>query len=54
MSKSLIYLGMFVGSTIGTYTPMIFGIDPFSVTSLITGAIGGIIGIFLMVKIVNY
>ena len=46
-------LGMIVGSLIGGYAPVFIGISPFSYTSLITSAIGGIIGIIIAYKFAN-
>ena len=40
-------VGLTIGSLIGSYVPVLFGIDSFSYTSLLTGTIGSIIGIFV-------
>ena len=50
--KSMIMLAMAIGSTIGAYIPVIFGASAFSMTSLITAAIGGLVGIWIAFKIV--
>lgn len=50
-SKSIIWVGMFVGSAIGGYIPMIWGGSLLSFTSIILTAVGGIIGIYLGFKI---
>ncbi len=44
MSKTLIWLGLFVGSTVGGYVPSFFGADTFSVWSIIGGTVGAIVG----------
>jgi hypothetical protein len=53
MNKKLIFLGLIIGSTIGGYLPVIFGLSAFSMTSVICGAIGGILGIWLAFKLLN-
>ncbi len=52
-SKSLVMLGMIVGSTIGGFVPIFFGVDIFSFWSIIGNIIGGLIGIYLAFKIAN-
>jgi hypothetical protein len=49
-SKSLIWIGMVIGSTIGGYIPTFWGADMFSVWSVILTAVGGILGIWLGYK----
>ena len=46
-SKKLVILLMVVGSTIGSYIPSLFGAGLLSFASVITGAAGGILGIWL-------
>ena len=50
-SKSLVWIGIFVGSSIGGSLPMLFGDSVFSVWSLLLGSIGAIIGIYFGFKI---
>ena len=52
--KKLIWLGVFVGSTIGGYIPVLFGSSLFSFTSLLGNGIGGILGIIVAYKISIY
>ncbi len=52
-AKTAVMLGMIVGSSIGGYVPLLIGISPFSLTSIFTTAIGGIIGIIIVYKFVN-
>jgi uncharacterized membrane protein YeaQ/YmgE (transglycosylase-associated protein family) len=47
MDKKIIMLGMVFGSTIGGYLPTFFGAGAFSLTSIICGAVGGILGVWL-------
>ena len=49
--KSLIWTGMFVGSALGSYLPLIWGGSWFSFTSVVLTAVGGILGIYLGFKI---
>jgi hypothetical protein len=42
------------GSFVGGYGVVLFGVDPFSFWSIITGAIGGIIGIWVGWKLSQY
>jgi len=49
-SKTIVMLGMIIGSTIGGYVPLIFGISLFSFTSAIFSALGGLIGIYITYK----
>jgi phage tail tape-measure protein len=47
MRKLFVTLGMTVGSIAGGYLPILFGASLFSITSLITGTIGGLLGIYI-------
>lgn len=50
-TKTLVTIGMIVGSIIGGYLPMLFGISAFSYTAVLTSGIGSIIGIWIGYKI---
>ncbi len=50
-SKNLIYLFAFIGSTIGSLIPNLWGAGFLSFTSVILGGIGGLIGIFVAIKL---
>ena len=50
-SKSLIWLGMIIGSSIGGFIPALWGADLFSFSSIIFSGIGGILGIWLGFKL---
>jgi hypothetical protein len=52
-NKKIIWLGMFLGSGIGSYIPTLWGDNVFSFYSIILSAIGGLIGIYLGYKINN-
>jgi len=43
-------IGMFLGSSIGGYIPILFGARMLSFSSILFSAIGGIIGIYIAYK----
>jgi hypothetical protein len=53
MNKSLIMFGMFFGSLVGGYVPVLFGSDAFSLSSVFWSAVGGILGIWGAYKLLN-
>jgi len=50
-AKSLAYLGMFIGSIVGGYMPMLFGVGLISFTSVLSSGIGSIIGLWIGYKL---
>lgn len=46
MTRTFIWLGLFVGSTLGGFVPLLWGDDLFSMAGLLGSTIGGIAGIF--------
>jgi hypothetical protein len=50
-SKSLIWIGVGVGSTVGAYIPALWGGSLFSMSSVILTAVGGFAGIYLALKL---
>jgi hypothetical protein len=50
-SKPFIWIGLFIGATIGGFLPSLWGADIFSFSSVILTAVGGIIGIWLGLKL---
>lgn len=50
-SKSLIWIGMLIGSTIGGFIPALWGADFLSVSSILFSTFGGIIGIWAGFKV---
>ena len=50
MGKKLVWLGVFVGSTLGGYVPTLFGADAISLWGLLGSTVGGIAGVFLGLK----
>ncbi len=53
-SKSIIYLFTIIGSTIGSYIPVLWGGSELSFSSVLLGAAGGIGGIWLGYRITRY
>ena len=51
--KTAAYIGVIVGSAIGSYIPLLWGDDLFSISSVIFTAIGGIAGIYIAYKLSN-
>lgn len=54
MNKLLIGIGMFLGSTIGSYIPILWGGSLFSITSILWSVIGGLVGIWIGYRISKY
>lgn len=50
-SKSLIWMGLIIGSTIGGFLPTLWGASFFSLSSFILSVIGGFMGIWIGFKI---
>ena len=47
MSKKAAYFGMFVGSTIGGFVPVLWHASLFSMSAIVLSGIGGIAGIWV-------
>jgi hypothetical protein len=47
MTKKFIWIGMFVGSTIGNMVPMLWGGDLMSLSGIFFSLVGGIVGIWV-------
>lgn len=54
MNKLLIGIGMFLGTTIGSYIPILWGGSLLSITSILWSVIGGIVGILIAYRISKY
>ncbi len=52
--KQLIWLGLFVGSTIGGLIPELWGAGMLSFSSILLSAVGGIAGIYGGLKLSDY
>ena len=46
MTKKFVWIGLFVGSTVGNLLPMLWGGDPISVSGFVFSIIGAIVGIW--------
>ncbi len=51
--KSIVMLGMVIGSIVGGYLPLLFGVELFSFTSIIGNAVGGLLGVWMAFKITS-
>jgi len=49
--KTLIWIGAFIGSTIGSYMPSLWGETVFSTSGVLLTFFGGILGIFIAYRI---
>lgn len=45
--KAIVFLVFTIGSTLGSYLPVLFGSSVFSLWSVTGGAVGGILGIYI-------
>lgn len=51
MDTKLVWIGMFVGSTLGSLVPMLWGSGVLSISSILLSAVGGFLGIWLGYRI---
>jgi len=51
MTKRLIWIGIFIGSTIGSFVPLLWGGDLLSFSSLLFSAAGALVGIWVGYKV---
>jgi len=54
MSKGLLYGSVLIFSTIGSYIPVLWHASFFSMSSIVGGIIGTVVGIWAALKINNY
>lgn len=52
--KPLIWIGLTIGSTVGSFIPDLWGASMFSFSSIILGMFGGIIGMWAGYKLANW
>ena len=50
-SKKLVWLGFFVGSTIGGIIPTLWGDDMISVSAIVLSTLGGVAGIWAGIRV---
>ena len=53
-SRPLIWIGLFVGSTIGSIIPNLWGAGMFSLSSILLGGLGGLVGIYAGFKMSDF
>ena len=51
MTKFLIYFGLFLGSTLGSFVPALWGADMLSAAGFLWSTLGGIIGVWIGYRI---
>jgi hypothetical protein len=51
MNRSLIWIGLFIGSTVGGLLPQLWGASIFSLLAIILSFLGGLAGIWIGYKI---
>jgi ABC-type antimicrobial peptide transport system permease subunit len=54
MNRLLIGIGTFLGSTIGSYFPVLWGGSLLSLSSIFLGMVGGILGIILAYRLSKF
>ena len=47
MTKKFVWIGFFVGSTIGNMLPLLWGGDAISISGFVSSIVGGIAGIWM-------
>ena len=52
--RPMIYIGLFIGSTLGGYIPTLWGAGLFSMSSILLSMLGGLLGIWLGYRIATY
>lgn len=53
-SNPLVWIGLFIGSTIGGMVPDLWGAGLFSFSSIILSSVGALIGIYVGFKLSQY
>jgi hypothetical protein len=51
MSKGPTYVGGFLGSTIGSFVPSVWGAGQLSMSSIVFFAIGGVLGVWVAYRL---
>jgi hypothetical protein len=47
MTKKFVWIGLFLGSTVGNLLPLLWGGDAISISGFVFSILGGIVGIWL-------
>ncbi|MEN9524085.1 MAG: hypothetical protein RL536_154 [Candidatus Parcubacteria bacterium] len=53
-TRHLIWIGVLVGGTIGGWIPTLWGAGAFSITGIVGSTIGGLLGIYVGMKIAEW
>ena len=51
--KTVVYIGLFIGSTIGGFIPALWGDSMLSLSAVFLSGVGGIVGIFIGYKLTS-
>jgi hypothetical protein len=52
-SKTAVWIGMAIGSSLGSYIPELWGAGMFSFSSIIFGSLGAMAGVYIGFKLSN-
>ncbi|MCX6762138.1 MAG: hypothetical protein NTY33_04870 [Candidatus Moranbacteria bacterium] len=52
-TKTLIFFGLFIGSVLGGYLPVLWGDSAFSMSAVFTSALGAFLGVWLGYKLAH-
>jgi len=52
-SKPIIWIGMFVGGTVGGFVPLLWGDSSFSMSGIFFNAVGAVAGIYIAFRLSN-
>ena len=53
-TKTSVWIGMFIGSTIGSYIPSLWGAGMFSFSGIILSGVGALAGVYIGFKLGGY
>jgi len=45
-TRTCVWIGLFIGSSIGSAIPYLWGSDPFSISAILASSVGGLLGIW--------
>jgi hypothetical protein len=52
-TKAATYTGLFIGSTIGSFVPALWGGSMFGLSAVLLSAVGGVLGIIIGYKLAD-
>jgi hypothetical protein len=50
--KSLIWIGMIIGTTVGSFVPALWGEGGFTMSSIFFSTVGGVVGIWVGYRLI--